>query len=252
MRLVFPRLGEDLWTSSALLCSKSPFFADLFSSGFVEGQKQTIALPEMSSDEPPPLFEDSDDASEDEAEGKSSAPAQGGPSRCEEEFHTVKVSDTSRRTYACLLVWLGTGHISFAPLLSSFRDTYPSRKAAKPSRSLKIREMSAFDTPDSQLPAPASPKSIYRLAHLLSLAELSALALANFRSQLTPTNVAHELFSDVSGAYPDMQKAALDYAAGHWSEVKESEGWKEAEKKAEEGALEHPVGMLMALTRLLK
>lgn len=92
---------------------------------------------------------------------------------------------------------------------------------------------------------------MYRLAHLLSLPDLSAQALASLSSQLTPSNVLYELFDSVSGAYDEVQKLELAYAIEHWKEVKGSPAMLLAEKRVELGELGHPVGMLLKLAKSL-
>ncbi|GEM09179.1 proteophosphoglycan ppg4 [Rhodotorula toruloides] len=59
----------------------------------------------------------------------------------------------------------------------------------------------------SNLPVPASPKSLFRLAHYLDLEQLATLALKNLGSQLTPQNDAHELSSRIACCYPRLKDA---------------------------------------------
>lgn len=162
------------------------------------------------------------------------------------------IHGTALTTYEAVLAWLGTGHITLAPLLSSCRTLVFGLDQDKTTRTARARMVNELRAKDPLLPPPASPKSVYRLAHLLSLTELSTLALANFIAQLTPDGVAWELFSDVAGVYPELRSAALKYAVQDWSVVKTSRGWTEAAEKAKAGTLEHPVGMLMELASLLK
>lgn len=90
---------------------------------------------------------------------------------------------------------------------------------------------------DPHLPTPASPKSIYHLAPFLELPELQSLALEGISSHLSPANVAQELFGETSFLYREVQEVEMAYAAEHWEEVRESEGMKEVDRRAEVGEL---------------
>ncbi|GAA5975937.1 hypothetical protein JCM11641_002843 [Rhodosporidiobolus odoratus] len=87
------------------------------------------------------------------------------------------------------------------------------------------------------LPSPVSPKSVYRLAHLLKLAPLCTLALDNFRSQLTMNNVIEELFSPIAESYDEIRAAACDCAYQHSRGLVDSEGMKKMEDKLNLGQL---------------
>lgn len=119
-----------------------------------------------------------------------------------------------------MLLWLASSHIDFAPLRSSLQTT------ATPSRKSRLL---TFHTSNPSLPIPSSPKSVFRLAHHLELPELRALALEAFSSQLTPTNLALELFSSEAIKYDKLRKVVVEVAAKQWAGVKGSEGMKEDE-----------------------
>lgn len=76
-----------------------------------------------------------------------------------------------------------------------------------------------IDRPPHRAPPPVSPKSVFRLAHLLDLPALQALALAAFRARLTVGNVAAQLFSSTADLHDDVRAAAAEFAAAHWSRV---------------------------------
>lgn len=140
-------------------------------------------------------------------------------------MHTIEVSGTSYSTYAAILVWIQTQHISFAPLLSTIRSYGNDTPAVKLRAAIIASKLSA----NPLLPPPVSPKSIYRAAHLFELPALRTLALSAFSSQLTPQNVAEELYSDVAACYDEIKEVCLSYAVKRWSEVKESEGLRRIE-----------------------
>ena len=73
----------------------------------------------------------------------------------------IRVDDAAYTTVRAVLLWLATGHIAFAPLTS---------KVGKAERVAYIRRY-ADEHPD--LPLPASPRAVYRLAQLLCFEDLS-------------------------------------------------------------------------------
>mgnify|MGYP002717922712 FL=1 len=76
-----------------------------------------------------------------------------------------------------------------------------------------------------------SPKSVYRLAHLLEREELQKMALDSFASGLTISGAAAELFSPVSLAYEKPRKVVVDFVVKNWNEVKATEAWQAARAK---------------------
>ncbi|GAA5975867.1 hypothetical protein JCM11641_002825 [Rhodosporidiobolus odoratus] len=70
---------------------------------------------------------------------------------------------------------------------------------------------------------PVSPKSVHRSAHLLELPDLSALALANFSSQLTVNNAVVELFSDTTAYYDQVFEVTLQYVDRRFEAVRVTE-----------------------------
>jgi hypothetical protein len=98
----------------------------------------------------------------------------------------------------------------------------------------------------------ASPKSVYRLAHLLDLTELCQLALESIQSQLTPLNVALELFSNFSGVYDEVRKVEMDYFLARYDEVKANEGMSRVEDRVAKGELSYYGTTSMELFRKLR
>lgn len=243
--LDFVQVGKQLWANEDFLVAASPYFKDLLNSAFTEGAP---TLSDLSSEPAEALsytFAESDaetDSAELVKERKASRSKPLAP------FKRVAITETSYTTFFAVLVWLQTRHVSFAPLVSSFRTADKTPGDARASRTAAVTSLAASQDP--HLPAPASPKSIYRLADLLSLPSLRSLALAHLVSQLTPSTAAHELFSDVATAYPDVRDAVLGYVVERWAEVKGSEAMRETEEKAEAGEL--PEGAVMTALLLAK
>ncbi|GAA5954325.1 hypothetical protein JCM10213_009176 [Rhodosporidiobolus nylandii] len=238
VRLSFPRQKRELWTSSAVL-SQSPYFATLLSSGFFEDAGEEAASSTPAADAAP--FDDSDDETDGHLPKPPAVPASSLP-----PHKTISITEASYSTYLAVVCWMQCGHISFAPLASSFRTSTTSLSEAAQNRKAAIFPPSSDSSSPFPPPTPVSPKSAYRLAHLLELPTLAALSLANFRSQLTPQNVACELFSDVSACYDEVCDAALDFTLKNLKEVFESEGMKRMEEKAASGELSTQEGMVWA------
>jgi hypothetical protein len=153
-------------------------------------------------------------------------------------FKKIEILDNAYTTYLNLLCWIGSGYLEFATLRST--KLYPSPPLSVESRTIQPK-------PSALLPLPTSPKSLYRLAHLLELPELQQMARENFASQLTPQNIAYELYTDTASAYPGLRDIALAHAVGNWKEVVESKAFEELEKKAEsETGIDGTTGLLLS------
>ncbi|GAA5877226.1 hypothetical protein JCM1840_003024 [Sporobolomyces johnsonii] len=234
----FPRTSRQLWSNEDNLRKLSAYCDSLFSSDFAEGSTSSQAVPHSSS-LPDYTYDDSDAETDELYESKVKSKKGEKQAQHEEQeqdqdkeidgapFKTVTVIDTAYTTYFAVLVWMVTGYIRFAPLRSRFRSDDEDDKQARAAELDKMLSQS-----DSQLPPPASPKSVYRLAHLLELPDLLQLALDDFGSQLSPANVAYELYSDVSCTYEAIRDVALEFTVANWKEVAEAEGTGAMERRA--------------------
>ncbi|GAA5850764.1 hypothetical protein JCM8547_009083 [Rhodosporidiobolus lusitaniae] len=149
---------------------------------------------------------------------------------------TVAVTDTAYSTYFAVLVWLQSRYISFARLFSSFRSSAESRQTVTTARSKAVFEQQKKSDP--LLPPPVSPKSVYRLAHLLELDDLISLSLENLSSQLHSATAAYELFSNVSTFHPAVRDVILEHAVEKWKEMKGKKAREEMEERALAGELD--------------
>ncbi|GAA5886730.1 hypothetical protein JCM5296_006385 [Sporobolomyces johnsonii] len=232
----FPRTSRQLWANADSLRKISPYYDSLLSFDFAEGSTLSQAVPNSSS--LPEYTYDDSDAETDELELGCKAKSKKGEEQDQHEeqdqkketddapFNTVTVVDTAYTTYFAVLVWLATGYIRFAPLRSKFKS---DDRGAKQARATELDKM--VNESDSQLPPPASPKSVYRLAHLLDLPELLQLALDSFKTQLSPANAMYELFSDVSCSYDAVSEVAVEFTAHNWEEVDKVEATREVERR---------------------
>ncbi|GAA5979110.1 hypothetical protein JCM10908_002807 [Rhodotorula pacifica] len=214
----------ELWTSEALLSGSSPYFKTLLASVFAEGSQHVGKV------EKPSVVgvrhrqpEDSDDETDEllashfrRAVKEMKVPSQ--------PYKRVVVRDTAYTTYAAVLTWLACRLIEFTPLKSKSQEA-------------RTAKLEIFSKDKPLLPPPASPKSVYRLAHLLELEDLQKEALHDFAQQLTPACVPTELFSAVACSYPAVRNLALDAALANWTAVRETSAWKEMERLADENLL---------------
>ncbi|GAA5874006.1 hypothetical protein JCM8547_001599 [Rhodosporidiobolus lusitaniae] len=140
-------------------------------------------------------------------------------------------------TYLAVVCWLQSERITFSTLSSSSASTENARLAPA-------------DRPAPLSPLKlVSPKSVYPFSHLLELPALSSLALANFRSQLTISNAAAELFSETSAYSDEIGSAVLEFVLARRTAVRQSSGFKAAQERAEKGeASEWEVRMWAKLT----
>jgi hypothetical protein len=175
------------------------------------------------------LFEDSDDETDKHFKGQMK-PRSPSSSSSVLPHKKVVITDTAFTTYQATLVWMCSRYIRFAPLRSS--KDYPT--TVSESRLQAVRIMIEAN-PRTSLPA--SPKSVYRLAHLLELKDLQEIALDNLSSQLTLRNAATELFSDVASAYPALRNVVLDFVVKNWSEVRASNSYQEIKERADADGL---------------
>ncbi|GAA5878127.1 hypothetical protein JCM1840_002250 [Sporobolomyces johnsonii] len=253
----FPRTSRQLWSNEDNLRKISTYYDSLLSSDFAEGSTSSQVVPSSSS-LPDYTYEDSDAETDGPEFGwkVKSKKGEEQDQHVEQDqkkeiggapFKTVTVVDTAFTTYFAVLVWIATGYIQFAPLRSKFKS---DNKGDKQARAAEIDNL--YGQSDSQLTPPTSPKSLYRLAHLLELPDLVQLALDNFRSQLNPVNVAYELYSDVSCSYEAIRDIALEFAVANWKEVAEAEGTREMEQRGDEDELpKRATGVSMRLARKL-
>ncbi|ORY69414.1 hypothetical protein BCR35DRAFT_334247 [Leucosporidium creatinivorum] len=276
VRLVFPSLGAVLWESSTFLANSSPYFTTLLaSSNFTEsvrrkrkrsktqngGASSKLADPDndprsSKATANPTLVtgseqgggecdsDDSDEDSDDFLKRRSPPSVEDDSDDGDFTYREVNITETAYTTYRAVLLYLHSGHIAFAPLSCTL---LPLNRGAQQTRE-QLLEAHLSSKPSQ--PFPVSPKSVYRLAHLLEIPSLCALSLAELRSQLTINNAARELFSKTSALYDDLRAVILAFVVKNWAEVKASEGMKEMETKARTGQLPHSAAIFFELLPL--
>ncbi|KAI5474178.1 BTB/POZ-like domain containing protein [Pseudohyphozyma bogoriensis] len=256
VRLVFPPTSSseqerELWTSSAFLLAASPYFKPLLEGNSAEtissssSKKRRLdslivpkleegvdATPSSSSAAAAPRAHTTapDDDADSDTEADSLAPPSTPSTTNTNEltYRQVRITSALYSTYRAVLVWLHTGHITFAPLSSSF---HPSLSPT----TTRLEALKSSSLASPSLPIPVSPKSIYRLAHLIDLPSLASLALTELETQLSVTNVAFELFGSTSEVYEQVRKVEMEFVVRHWGEVKRSRGMEVVERRMREG-----------------
>ncbi|GAA5888872.1 hypothetical protein JCM6882_002885 [Rhodosporidiobolus microsporus] len=231
VRLYFPHAhpeGAELWANSDVLSQTSSYLKTLLNSDFAEStprrakRARTDTTAEVK-DAPPPAMKDFAD-SDDEADAflfSKKPPQLESPSGADEvPYRQVTITQTAFSTYHAVLVYLQTGSLHYAPLSSS---RLPLDAKAQSSRHDSF--VRAYDKNPS-LPLPISPKSAYRLAHLLRLSALQTECLDLFKHCLSISGVALELFSDMSIAYDDYRRILINFVLRNLDAVRKSASWK--------------------------
>lgn len=211
---------RTIWADSTFLSNSSDYFKTMFESGFMESSGiNPPALPNDFFTSPSTEIQELEDGSiiegtntvDSDDEMENSLPIRASDIK-PPKIHKVVIKNTSYQTYRAVLCYLTSDEISFAPLLSNppavneFEDAEEVLKASRAAARLGIV---------------ASPKSVYKLAHLLGLQTLCELALADYRNQLTSRNVIVELFSDFSCSFAEARKVGIEIATSKplWNSI---------------------------------
>jgi hypothetical protein len=232
VRLFFPCTGTDgkaaeLWVKSDVLSKASPYFTSLLDSEFSESiprRARRACQSSVAEAAAPPAqeavardFVDSDDETDDFHFSKHPPLADRSSDADELFYRQITVTQTAFSTYRSLLLYLHSGFFQLAPLSSSFASRSDTR----------LDFLSSAHNADPSLPLPVSPRSLYRLAHLLDLDDLQQRSLEAIRCSLTVDNAAIELFSDASIAYDELRAAILAFVKENWVQVRATVSWKE-------------------------
>ena len=243
VRLLFKRADDvelELWTTADFLGKASAYYKALFASGGTEtvtrSRSKRARGPSVVSEQKPFApgkspdpkvdWEDSDDETDNvlvERNWMNCTTRK--QDTADFDYQQTEVRETAYSTMCAVLLYLQTGHINFAPLRSSH--------ALPPDEVVLERKAALVDALEEHptLPPPVSPKSVYRLAHLLEREELQTLALDSFASNLTISGAAVELFSPISLAYDKLRKVVVAFVVKNWKEVKATEAWQTARAK---------------------
>jgi len=162
-------------------------------------------------------------------------------------YYRLQISDAACTTYKAVLTYLQLDHIRFAPLTSSFEPLPEDIRHLA-----RLDYLSKHTLEDPLLPYPASPKSIYRLAHSLDLSSLSKLALSNYSSQLSPSIVAFEMMDPIIDDYEQVCQVLVEYLVKNWNEIVEDENFKVLLEKVKKDEVILSGSMMAKLLPLLR
>ncbi|BGP40943.1 hypothetical protein JCM10449v2_004908 [Rhodotorula kratochvilovae] len=236
VRLFFPRFGEDgaeLWTTRALLENSSSYLETLLESDFVESIAIGSKRPRVERGDFAPAVADSDAKDFEDSDDETDAILleQEPPNITDISdafsYNQITVTKTAYSTYRAVLVFLQTRFIRFAPLSSACKPIDPTAHSSRREKLAAIVK--------SSWAVPVSPKSAYRLAHLLEVQDLQRYCLHALRKGLTVAGAAHELFSDVSACYDAWRAVILEYVVENWDDVSKAPSWIEAMAQVKAG-----------------
>ncbi|BGP40887.1 hypothetical protein JCM10449v2_004852 [Rhodotorula kratochvilovae] len=145
-------------------------------------------------------------------------------------YRQITVTQTAYSTSRAVLRYLATGNVSAIRTRRGCID-HLSPTGINPSALL------------------VSPKSVYRLAHLLQLEDLHQAALAAFKGSLTPANAAAELFDNALVLYDEWRNVALAFVVHHFDEINEAPSWIEMMERIERDEVPGAAGILVKLVR---
>ncbi|KAJ8293483.1 hypothetical protein OF846_003494 [Rhodotorula toruloides] len=242
VRFLFPHApsgGAELWADADFLAHASPFFSSLLSSGFAETQAVSPGSREAAINDLDGSAPDCSDSDTEADEVYLKEYPMKLSNDTSLQYKQIQITETSFSTYRAVLAYLRTDSIEFAPLSS---DCKPLSTDAKHTR----RHYLAVSL-DAKLPTLVSPKSTYRLAHLLELGALQKICINRLRHVLRPENAPIELFSSVSQLYDDWRKVILDYILDNWDAVMETDSWKKKKGEIDSHKLPESAPILLEL-----
>ncbi|KAL1756407.1 hypothetical protein FB107DRAFT_211489 [Schizophyllum commune] len=107
----------------------------------------------------------------------------------------VRINDFAFQTWRALVLYLYTGEITFCALKSSGT------------------RQESWELP----PTACSPKSMYRVAHMLEMKELQDMCLQNIKSQLDAKNIVKEIFSVFTSRYMEVRDMEVAILKTHYT-----------------------------------
>ncbi|GAA6038583.1 hypothetical protein JCM8097_009431 [Rhodosporidiobolus ruineniae] len=252
VRLQFPNVcegGADLCVSAGLLSTSSPLLKDLLHVDpdvhiELPPAKRTRRSAGKTTETTPEVLNLPDDELEDsdtEVDAfvfKTRPPKPTGEAPDESSYRQITVSHTAYSTFHSLLLYLQSDYLRFGRLKSTFSAQDPHSAWLKTEHDH-----------DPSLPVFVSPKSMYRLAHLLHLPTLEQKCLDVLPKRLHVASVAYELFSPAAMRYPELRRVVLGFVKSRWGEVQATEAWQEMLERHKRDEIP---GAAMVLVELLQ
>jgi len=216
----FPKSNRELWANSTVLKDASSYFKTLFDSGFKESTPGTVGACLITDATVEADLTNDSDAESDFATVKAAATRT--KSSLPAGVKEIVIKSAAYTTYRATLTFIHSGYNRFASLSTPALST----KRADSDRSDALAD---FAKASPALPLPASPKSIYELAHLLELDALAELSFEDYKSKITTENVLYELVTDMA-MYEDAREALVAFAVANWAAVRKTAVAAELEK----------------------
>ncbi len=92
-------------------------------------------------------------------------------------------------------------------------------------------------------PLPCSPKSMYKLAHLLDISDLANIALNAYIAALAPTFALKEVFSNMLH-YEQVKARLIKYAKDHKDAIRRTGGLDDVKQAQKRGELKDIEGLV--------
>ncbi|GAA6033604.1 hypothetical protein NBRC10512_005502 [Rhodotorula toruloides] len=249
VRLFSPNVchdGAELWVEGDFLAQCSDYFETLLSSDFTENVRVSHKRPRTrasgvatTADADHKDFADSDDETDELFLTQNPPSLHVHEGECGLEYKQIVITKTAFTTYRAVLAFLRTGYIAFAPLTSACQPLNPSSNLTRAARLSELAQKEPI--------FPVSPKSAFRLAHLLDLDRLQELCLANLRQSLTTDTVAHELFHEASVCFDAWRDAIVGFVVENWDAVMATKCWKDAYARLERDEIPGATPILLKL-----
>lgn len=239
---LFSHTDQVLFARQDALIAASPYYRDLFHSGFAESSSTLdVPLPEWAttlqtavhkvlSQQGPtrgkrPRNDDANSDAEDDSNARP-VPAINRTLTSTDRLGYVYVQHHNIRTYRAMLHYIETGDVTFSTLQSRREGSTPTSWTF------------------------TSPKSMFALAHEADLEHLQQLAVANFKQQLDATNIINEIFSDACITYASLKTAAFDVLRDIWPQLRANGGLDQIDRLLEGGR--DPVQIAKMQTEMLR
>ncbi|GAA5890526.1 hypothetical protein JCM8208_004902 [Rhodotorula glutinis] len=256
VRIVFPHAGgsdgAELWTTAAFLSSSSSYLERRLATASATtartGAKRSRTSARVkveANDDAEKSFPDSDDETDAVLRDDESSPLSlyDVSQHPDLDYSEIAAPPSAYSTFRAVLRYLETGYIRFAPLSSSCLPVLASARLSRADIVQKMRDA------HPSLPIPVSPKSTYRLAHLLDCEPLQQAALVNLSRQLSLDNAAGELFDEASQTYGEWRKVVLAYVVRNWNGVTASAAWKDVQARISRDEIPGVAPLLMELVQ---
>jgi len=137
----------------------------------------------------------------------------------------VDIRGAEFKTYRAMLFYLETGCVAFAPLRSTYPDDIDIESDGRDYtpetwNEYVVRKRTTMSVIPQHPPFESSPKSLYRLTHMVELDGLQKLCQDQIKASLTPKNILKEASSKFTSLYDDVKLFEYAYLKENWPNVR--------------------------------